>query len=284
MRLLAALSIPHPLVGQIQRPIDEGGAMVGGVEQEDADLLILASPRCSTVLARHPCRLGSLLHEPRLIHHHHARRRVPQVLDHIAPQLVAHRLRVPIRVGVEALHPLWARLAQPFGELPAILALQRGQQPLQIAPHPLAHLPPVEIAPDALVHLIQRPHRSHRCQDLVRLPLVRCQALLCHVLTSPTSPVQDWAYCRAVVSPLKGTPKTVTLDREADGWYVCFSCIDVPIRPLPPTGQQTGVDLGIEAFATLSDGTRIFSSGLVSQSRTRAQDGAATRIATQERE
>jgi putative transposase len=35
----------------------------------------------------------------------------------------------------------------------------------------------------------------------------------------------------------------------------------VPIQPLPYTGQETGVDRGIEAFATLSDGTRIFSPG-----------------------
>ena len=61
--------------------------------------------------------------------------------------------------------------------------------------------------------------------------------------------------------PLDGTAKTVTLSREADGWYVSFSCIDVPIQPLPNTGQECGVDLGIEAFATLSDGARIFSPG-----------------------
>jgi putative transposase len=30
---------------------------------------------------------------------------------------------------------------------------------------------------------------------------------------------------------------------------------------LPATGQETGIDLGIEAFATLSDGARIFSPG-----------------------
>ena len=35
----------------------------------------------------------------------------------------------------------------------------------------------------------------------------------------------------------------------------------MPIQPLPPTGQETGIDLGLEAFATLSDGTRIFSPG-----------------------
>src|SRR5215813_3249644 len=35
--------------------------------------------------------------------------------------------------------------------------------------------------------------------------------------------------------PLEGTPKTVAICKEADGWYVCFSCADVPIQPLPQT-------------------------------------------------
>jgi putative transposase len=60
---------------------------------------------------------------------------------------------------------------------------------------------------------------------------------------------------------LQGTPKTVTISKEPDGWYVCFSCAEVPVRPLPVTGQETGIDLGVEAFATLSDGTRIFHPG-----------------------
>jgi putative transposase len=50
--------------------------------------------------------------------------------------------------------------------------------------------------------------------------------------------------------PLKGTPKTVTINREADGWYVCFACVDVPTQSLPATGQEIGIDLGIEALAT----------------------------------
>jgi putative transposase len=61
--------------------------------------------------------------------------------------------------------------------------------------------------------------------------------------------------------PIEGAPKTVTISREADGWYVCLSCADVPTQPLPATGQETGIDLGIEAFATLTDGTRIFHPG-----------------------
>jgi putative transposase len=61
--------------------------------------------------------------------------------------------------------------------------------------------------------------------------------------------------------PLEGAPKTVTVSREADGWYVSFSCANVPMQPLAPTGQETGIDLGLESFATLADGTRIFNPG-----------------------
>jgi putative transposase len=42
--------------------------------------------------------------------------------------------------------------------------------------------------------------------------------------------------------PLEGTPKTVTLSRAADGWYVALSCAEVPAHPLPRTGATTGID------------------------------------------
>lgn len=57
--------------------------------------------------------------------------------------------------------------------------------------------------------------------------------------------------------PVEGTPKTVTITREADGWYVGIACANVPVQPQGPTGQETGVDLGLEMFATLADGTMI---------------------------
>jgi putative transposase len=52
--------------------------------------------------------------------------------------------------------------------------------------------------------------------------------------------------------PLEGTPRTVTVGEEADGWYACFSCADVPARPLSPAGQETGIDLGVESFAAFA--------------------------------
>jgi putative transposase len=33
--------------------------------------------------------------------------------------------------------------------------------------------------------------------------------------------------------PIEDTFKTVTVSREADGWYACYSCTEVPIHPLP---------------------------------------------------
>jgi putative transposase len=57
--------------------------------------------------------------------------------------------------------------------------------------------------------------------------------------------------------PIAGTPKTVTISKEADGWYVAISCADVPMQPLPPTGQETAIDVGLESFATRADGTMI---------------------------
>ena len=36
--------------------------------------------------------------------------------------------------------------------------------------------------------------------------------------------------------PIAGTPKTVTIQREADGWYACISCADVPKQPLTSDG------------------------------------------------
>jgi putative transposase len=54
--------------------------------------------------------------------------------------------------------------------------------------------------------------------------------------------------------PLEGTPKTVTVSREADGWYACISCAEVPTEPLPATGRETGIDVGLKVFLITADG------------------------------
>jgi putative transposase len=54
--------------------------------------------------------------------------------------------------------------------------------------------------------------------------------------------------------PLEGIPKTVTISREADGWYACVSCAEVPVEPLPLTGRETGIDVGLTVFLVTAAG------------------------------
>lgn len=54
--------------------------------------------------------------------------------------------------------------------------------------------------------------------------------------------------------PVAGAIKTVTVSKEADGWYVRCSCAEVPTQPLPPTGQETGIDVGRTVFRSTADG------------------------------
>lgn len=54
---------------------------------------------------------------------------------------------------------------------------------------------------------------------------------------------------------IEGRIKTATVTLSGDGhWYIAFSCDDVPAKPLAPTGQIVGIDVGITTFAALSNG------------------------------
>ncbi|MBE3557084.1 MAG: IS200/IS605 family element transposase accessory protein TnpB [Firmicutes bacterium] len=56
--------------------------------------------------------------------------------------------------------------------------------------------------------------------------------------------------------PLEGRIKTVTIRRTAGKWYACFSC-EVVEKLLPPSQEAVGADLGLQTFATLSNGETI---------------------------
>jgi putative transposase len=58
--------------------------------------------------------------------------------------------------------------------------------------------------------------------------------------------------------PLEGTPKTATIRRSRTGkWYVSFSCACAEPVPLPPTGKEVGIDVGLKTFAALAEGDPI---------------------------
>ena len=53
--------------------------------------------------------------------------------------------------------------------------------------------------------------------------------------------------------PVLGTVKTLQLKREGRRWYVVATAETQPV-PLPPTGREIGVDVGVARFLTTSDG------------------------------
>ncbi len=57
--------------------------------------------------------------------------------------------------------------------------------------------------------------------------------------------------------PVKGVPKAITVRREGRRWWVTIRCVDVPAEPLPPTGKEIGIDLGVTVLVATSDGTLI---------------------------
>jgi len=57
--------------------------------------------------------------------------------------------------------------------------------------------------------------------------------------------------------PIEGTIKTLTIRRSATGkWYACFSVEYAP-SPAPQKETIVGIDVGLESFATLSNGEKI---------------------------
>ncbi|PKL62670.1 MAG: transposase [Methanomicrobiales archaeon HGW-Methanomicrobiales-2] len=57
--------------------------------------------------------------------------------------------------------------------------------------------------------------------------------------------------------PIEGTIKTLTIRRSATGkWYACFS-VEYDPSPAPQKETTVGIDVGLESFASLSNGEKI---------------------------
>lgn len=55
---------------------------------------------------------------------------------------------------------------------------------------------------------------------------------------------------------VQGRIKTCTIKREGDKWYAVLTC-EVEPKPLPSNGAAIGIDVGLESFATFSNGEQI---------------------------
>ena len=52
---------------------------------------------------------------------------------------------------------------------------------------------------------------------------------------------------------VQGRVKTIQIKRAGRRWMLVLSCDEVPANPLPATGRQAGIDVGIVSFATTSE-------------------------------
>ncbi|MFR9726298.1 RNA-guided endonuclease InsQ/TnpB family protein [Streptomyces sp. MS19] len=57
--------------------------------------------------------------------------------------------------------------------------------------------------------------------------------------------------------PVQGRVKTISVKREGSRWYVVLACDEVPTEPLPSTGANVGIDMGVTHFLTTSDGGHV---------------------------
>jgi len=68
---------------------------------------------------------------------------------------------------------------------------------------------------------------------------------------------------------VQGRVKTIQIKRAGRRWMLVLSCDDVPASPLPATGRQAGIDVGIVSFAASPRGVAV---------RPPPRHGAAARI------
>lgn len=57
--------------------------------------------------------------------------------------------------------------------------------------------------------------------------------------------------------PLEGHIKTVRIVHKAGQWFACFACEVPDDLPLPKTGRHIGIDMGISALLTTSEGEKV---------------------------
>jgi putative transposase len=67
--------------------------------------------------------------------------------------------------------------------------------------------------------------------------------------------------------PVEGEIKTVRLLHKAGRWYACFSCEVPEAEPLAKTGKAVGLDMGVSAMYTSSDGGKAYNPAYYRQSQ-----------------
>jgi len=97
-------------------------------------------------------------------------------------------------------------------------------------------------------------YRSFRRYDSITFPSYGDG---CRLLDNGKLRVQGAGHIKVKLHrPVEGAIKTLTIKREAGRWFAVFS-VEREGVPLPPSAAEIGIDVGLNSFAVLSDGTPI---------------------------
>ena len=130
--------------------------MTAGIAEKHPDLAILDPPGRAGILALHADRLGALLEKAGFIEHQH-RPVIAQMLDRVAPEIIADPIGVPARARQKLLHPVRRPITGCLGKLPAVLPFQRRHQTAKIGQGPTTRFRTQKMPAKPAAEVIQIP-------------------------------------------------------------------------------------------------------------------------------
>jgi hypothetical protein len=161
----APVAVGGPGRREIQFAVNQRPAWGRHVSQEHPELAILDTPGGPRVLALHSGGFGAFLQESSLIGHHHPTS-VTELLQHIPPEVIAHRIGVPGVEVQQALHAIGGQVPGRLSDRPGVLPLRPREQAQHIHPGPATGLHLRETARDQREHVIKpRPPPLQRIID-----------------------------------------------------------------------------------------------------------------------
>ena len=115
--------------------------MAAGIAEEHADLAVFDAAGGAGILPLHARGFVALLEKAGFVENQHGGG-IIEMLAHIGLQVVADGIGIPLRPRQKVLHAIRRRITSGFGQLPAVLPLDRRQQPTQIRPRPSTRFSP----------------------------------------------------------------------------------------------------------------------------------------------
>ncbi|GAA1738217.1 hypothetical protein GCM10009734_50040 [Nonomuraea bangladeshensis] len=154
------------MFGQVETPVQQRPPGRGGVGQEHADLAVLDPARGAAVLPLYPGRGGAFLDEAGLIGDQDAAGAEP--VDDEGSHVIAYGVGIPASGAQQPLQLLGAGESGVFGQVPAVLEVEAGQQSTHVRIRRATWFDAAEPAGDPGHQLVEDDHPAIRVYAVAR--------------------------------------------------------------------------------------------------------------------